>query len=174
MAQNLIQDIDGKIDDKDAYVHAAYERAIGYYRNASRSNKFYYKSYRFLTIFLGALVTLTSSLAATTFVEGISWLDTTLDFAVPIIAAFLTIITGLSQNFQWGSAWRNMMVNKQRLEGERDRFLATEPRKRNHRKELSILNSIILDETQSFFQRVLDSEAVPSETSLADRARYDQ
>ena len=174
MAENIDPDLDGRIDDKDAYVHAAYETAIGYYRNASRSNKFYYKSYRFLTIFLGAIVTLTSSLAATTFVEGIPWLDTVLDFAVPIIAAFLTIITGLSQNFQWGSAWRNMMVNKQRLEGERDRFLATEPRKRNYRKELSILNSIILDETQSFFQRVLDSEAIPSETSLKDRARYDQ
>lgn len=174
MPEIIEQELDGKIDDKDAYVHAAYERAIGYYRNASRSNKFYYKSYRFLTILLGAIVTLTSSLAATAFVESIPWLDTMLDFAVPIIAAFLTIITGLSQNFQWGSAWRNMMVNKQRLEGERDRFLATEPQKRNYRRELSVLNSIILDETQSFFQRVLDSEAIPSETSLANRARYDQ
>jgi hypothetical protein len=168
MAEIIGQDLDGRIDDKDAYVHAAYERAIGYYRNASRSNKFYYKSYRFLTIFLGAIVTLTSSLAATTFVEGIPWLDTTLDFAVPIIAAFLTIITGLSQNFQWGSAWRNMMVNKQRLEGERDRFLATEPRKRDYRKELLILNGIVLAETESFFQRVLDSETYPSKLPPLD------
>ena len=168
MVEIIGQDLDGRIDDKDAYVHAAYERAIGYYRNASRSNKFYYKSYRFLTIFLGAIVTLTSSLAATTFVEGIPWLDTTLDFAVPIIAAFLTIITGLSQNFQWGSAWRNMMVNKQRLEGERDRFLATEPRKRDYRKELLILNGIVLAETESFFQRVLDSETYPSKLPPLD------
>ena len=168
MLENIDQILDGKIDDKDAYVHAAYERAIGYYRNASRSNKFYYKSYRFLTIFLGAVVTLTSSLAATTFVEGIPWLDTTLDFAVPIIAALLTIITGLSQSFQWGSAWRNMMVNKQRLEGERDRFLATEPRRRDYRKELSILNSIVLAETESFFQRVLDSESYPSKLPPLD------
>jgi len=162
MAENIELELDGKIEDKDAYVHAAYERAIGYYRNASRSNKFYYKSYRFLTIFLGALVTLTSSLAATSFVDNIPWLNTTLDFAVPIIAATLTIITGLSQSFQWGSAWRNMMVNKQRLEGERDRFLATEAKRRDYKKELSILNSIVLAETESFFQRVLDSETHPS------------
>lgn len=172
MAENIDQKLDGKIKDKDAYVHAAYESAIGYYRNASRSNKFNYKSYRFLTIILGSLVTLISSLAATAYVGAIPWLDTTLDFAVPIIAAMLTIITGLSQSFQWGSAWRNMMVNKQRLEGERDRFLATDPEKRNYRKELSILNSIVLDETQSFFQRVLDSEAFPAKPSQTDR--YDQ
>lgn len=168
MTENIDQELDGKIDDKDAYVHAAYERAIGYYRNASRSNKFYYKSYRFLTIFLGAFVTLISSLAATAYVESIPWLDTTLNFAVPIIAASLTIITGLSQSFQWGSAWRNMMVNKQRLEGERDRFLATDPTKRNYKKELSILNGIILSETQSFFERVLDSETFPSKHPSSD------
>ena len=174
MAEKMQQDLDGKIEDKDMYVHKAYESAIEYYRNASRSNKFNYKSYRFLTIILGSLVTLISSLAATAYVESIPWLDTIFDFAVPIIAATLTIITGLSQSFQWGSAWRNMMVNKQKLEGERDRFLATDPGKRNYRKELSILNSIVLDETQSFFQRVLDSEAIPSKMSATDRARYDQ
>jgi hypothetical protein len=65
-----------------------------------------------------------------------------------------------------------MMVNKQRLEGERDRFLATDLEKRNYRKELSILNSIVLDETQSFFQRVLDSEALPAKPSQTDR--YDK
>ena len=113
-------------------------------------------------------MTLISSLAATAFVTSIPWLDTTLDFAVPIIAATLTIITGLLQSFQWGSAWRNMMVNKQRLEGEKDRFLATEPEKRNYKKELSILNGIILAETQSFFQRVLDSEISPSKDSQSD------
>lgn len=174
MAEDTDLELDGKIDDKDAYVHAAYEDAIGYYRRASRSNKFSYKGYRFLTILLGSLVTLISSLAATAYVESIPWLDTIFDFAVPIIAATLTIITGLSQSFQWGSAWRNMMVNKQRLEGERDRFLATDPEKRNYRKELSVLNSIILEETQSFFERVLDSEAIPSKTSPRDRNRYDQ
>lgn len=162
MAETMERKLDGKIKDKDAYVHEAYENAIGYYRHASRTNKFNYKSYRFLTIILGALVTLISSLAATKYVESIPWLNTIFDFAVPIIAATLTIITGLSQSFQWGSAWRNMMVNKQRLEGERDRFLATDPEKRNYKKELEILNGIILTETQSFFERVLDSETVPS------------
>ena len=172
MAETADFELDGKIDDKDAYVHTAYESAIAYYRRASRSNKFSYKSYRFLTIFLGSLVTLISSLAATAYVESINWLDTIFDFAVPIIAASLTIITGLSQSFQWGSTWRDMMVNKQRLEGERDRFLATDPEKRNYRKELSILNSILVEETKSFFQRVLDSEAFPSKTPNTDR--YDQ
>lgn len=168
MAEIIEPKLDGKIKDKDAYVHEAYESAIEYYRNASRSNKSNYRSYRFWTIVLGSLVTLISSLAATAYVDSIPWLNTTLDFAVPIIAATLTIITGLSQSFQWGSAWRNMMVNKQRLEGERDRFLATDPEKRNHRKELSILNSIILTETQAFFQRVLDSEISPSKDAQSD------
>ena len=168
MAEITEKEMNGKLEDKDAYVHAAYESAIGYYRKSSRANKFSYRSYRFLTIFLGAFVTLISSLAATSYVESIPWLDTVFNFAVPIIAATLTIITGLSQSFQWGSTWRDMMVNAERLGAERDRFLATEPDKRNYRKELAVLHGLVLEETQAFFQRVLDSEAFPSKSPSPD------
>lgn len=57
-----------------------------------------------------------------------------------------------------------MVINAQRLERERDRFLATDPASRNYIQELQIINEMILDETQVFFQRVLDSEVIPSKT----------
>jgi len=37
MAENIEQKLDGKIEDKDAYVHNAYENAINYYRKSSRN-----------------------------------------------------------------------------------------------------------------------------------------
>jgi hypothetical protein len=75
----------------------------------------------------------------------------------------------LGQNFHWGSTWRDMVVNATRLEKERDRFLATKPEKRNFVKELDILNSIVLEETRNFFQRVLDSEIKPNEIKPKDQ-----
>jgi len=85
-------------------------------------------------------------------------------FAVgtPIIAATLTVINGLGQNFHWGATWRDMVLNGTRLEKERDRFLATKPEDRDLVKELDRLNGIVLDETKNFFQRVLDSEVKPT------------
>jgi len=44
--------------------------------------------------------------------------------ATPVIAATLSIITGLSQSFQWGSTWRDLTVHAQKIVGERDQFLA--------------------------------------------------
>jgi hypothetical protein len=158
MAENAMEKLYGKIEDKDAYVHKAYDDAIGYYRNSSRNTKRSYKLYRFLSIFLGALVTLISSLAATKYVESVPWLNAVFDIGTPVIAASLTIITGLSQSFQWGSTWRDTIVNAQRITAERDRFLATDPQERNYINELETLNGIVLNETQSFFQRVLDSQ----------------
>ena len=54
-----------------------------------------------------------------------------------------------------------MVLNGTRLEKERDRFLATKPEDRDLVKELDRLNTIVLDETRNFFQRVLDSEVKP-------------
>jgi hypothetical protein len=149
---------EGKIVDKDAYVHEAYERAIGYYRNARRTTKRSYKTYRFLSIFLGALLTLISSLAATQYIYGHKTWGPVFAVATPIIAATLSVITGLSQSFQWGSSWRDMSVHAQKITSERDRFLATDPDKRDHAAELQILNGLLLAETESFFQRILDSQ----------------
>jgi Protein of unknown function (DUF4231) len=152
---------DGKIKDLDKYVYQMYYEQIEYYKRSGSYNKKFYKNYRSLTIILGALVTLIASLASSKFVAdvGLEWL---LGIATPLLAAGLTIINGLLQNFQWGATWRDMMVNAQRLEKERDRFLATPVEKRNYKQELTILNDIVLLETHAFFQRVLASEVVPT------------
>jgi hypothetical protein len=158
MSEIMSPKFDGKIVDRDAYVHEAYERAINYYRNARRTTKRSYKTYRFLSIFLGALLTLISSLAATQYVYGHEFWGPIFALATPIIAATLSVITGLSQSFQWGSSWRDMSVHAQKITTERDRFLATDPEKRDHAAELQILNGLLLAETESFFQRILDSQ----------------
>ncbi len=147
----------------DEYVLNQYKNKIDYYWNASRSNKNLFKRYRTSTIILGSLVTLVSSISAAEFVQEPRWLNILFSVATPVIAATLTIISGLGQNFHWGSAWRDMVINATRLEKERDRFLATKPEKRDIEKELDTLNSIVLEETRNFFQRVLDSEIKPKE-----------
>ena len=171
MAENTTIKLDGKIIDKDAYVHEAYEKAINYYRNARRTTKRSYKTYRFLSIFLGALLTLISSLAATQYIDNHPVWHGVFAVATPVIAATLSVITGLSQSFQWGSSWRDMSVHAQRITTERDRFLATDPEKRDHAAELQILNGLLLAETESFFQRILDSK-IGDQTSLS-RSRED-
>lgn len=150
-----------EIDEK--YILDQYKSKIDYYWNASSSNKKSYKRYRSWTIFLGALVTLVSSLSTAEFIQDPPWLRILFAVATPIIAASLTVINGLSQNFHWGSTWRDMVINATRLEKERDRFLATAKKDRDLVQELDTLNSIILEETRNFFQRVLDSEIRPSE-----------
>jgi len=145
----------------ETYVINQYKHKIDYYWSASRSNKNAFKRYRTWTIILGSLVTLVSSISAAEFFQEPEWVKNLFSIATPTIAATLTIISGLGQNFHWGSTWRDMVVNATRLEKERDRFLATKPENRDIEKELDILNSIILEETRNFFQRVLDSEMKP-------------
>ncbi len=145
----------------EQYVLDMYKKKIEYYWGASRSNKKLYKNYRAWTIILGSLVTLVSSISAAAFVQKPDWLRILFEVATPIIAATLTVVSGLGQNFHWGATWRDMVINGTRLEKERDRFLATAVEKRNLQKELDILNGIVLEETRNFFQRVLDSEVKP-------------
>lgn len=149
----------------EQYILKKYEERVNYYWKSSRSNKNSYKRYRSWTIFLGSLVTLVSSISAAEFVQKPEWLRISFAVATPVIAATLTVISGLGQNFHWGSTWRDMVINAVRLEKERDRFLATKKEKRDIEKELDLLNSIVLEETSSFFQRVLDSEIKPREQS---------
>ena len=144
----------------ESYVLKLYQDKIDYYWNASRSNKASYKRYRTWTLVLGAAMTLISSLAAGSLFQGN--LNTFVSILTPVIAATLTVINGLGQNFHWGATWRDMVVNATRLEMERDRFLAT-PQIRDCEKELANLNGIILEETKSFFQRVLESEIKPKD-----------
>lgn len=147
----------------DEYVLNQYESKISYYWGASRSNKNAFKRYRTWTIILGSLVTLVSSISAASFIQDAEMVKNIFSVATPLIAATLTIISGLGQNFHWGSTWRDMVINATRLEKERDRFLATKKDDRDVQKELDILNSIVLEETRNFFQRVLDSEIKPRE-----------
>jgi len=153
-----------KVIDEE-YILNKYKSKIDYYWGASSSNKKSYKRYRSWTIFLGSLVTLVSSISAAEFVQKPEGLRIAFAVATPIIAATLTVINGLGQNFHWGSTWRDMVINATRLEKERDRFLATKKEKRDLEQELDLLNSIVLEETRNFFQRVLDSEIKPKEQS---------
>lgn len=149
------------IDEK--YVVNQYKSKIDYYWVASSSNKKAYKRYRSWSIFLGAMVTLISSLSAAQFIQEVGWLKILFAVLTPSIAATLTVMNGLGQNFHWGAAWRDMVMNATRLEKERDRFLATRAAKRDLEKELDTLNTIVLEETRNFFQRVLDSEVKPDD-----------
>jgi hypothetical protein len=142
-----------------------YEDRVNYYWKASRNNKISYKRYRSWTIFLGSLVTLVSSISAAEFVQKPEWLRISFAVETAMIAGSLTLIMGLGQYFHWGSSWRDMVINAVRLEKERDRFLATKKENRDLERELELLNAIVLEETRSFFQRVLDSEIKPKEQS---------
>ena len=147
----------------EQYILKKYNDRINYYWKASRNNKNSYKRVRFWTVVLGSLVTLVSSLSAAAFFQNPEWVKNLFSIATPIIAATLTVISGLGQSFHWGSTWRDMVINAVRLEKERDRFMATKKEKRNFEKELETLNSIVLEETRNFFQRVLDSEIKPKD-----------
>ena len=147
------------------YVLNQYKSKIDYYWEASSINKKAYKRFRSWSTILGAGVTLISSISAAEFFQSVPWVRVTFAIATPIIAATLTVINGLSQNFHWGAAWRDMVINATRLEKERDRFYATCADKKSFEKDLNIMNSIVLEETTSFFQRVLDSEVRPKDTT---------
>ena len=145
----------------DQYVLERYQTAIDYYLSASKSNKKSYKRTRTITISLGALVTLISSLASASFIANNSYVSIPLAIITPVCAAILTIVGGLANSFYWGATWRDMMINAANLEKERDDYIATKPDKRDVKKELEKLNGLILNETDRFFQRVLDSEVIP-------------
>jgi len=154
-----------KEETLDEYVKRTYKEKIDYYWKASSTNKKNFKRYRYWTTILGSLVTLVASLTTSEFIQSDEILATLFTVSTPILAAILTVISGISQNFQWGATWRDMVVNAQRLQKERDRFLATAPADHNHVQELQIINETVLDETQTFFQRVLDSEVIPARTA---------
>lgn len=140
------------------YVIKRYEDSINYYWKNGGINKRTYRRNRVLIIVLGALVTLLSSMLSASFIEDNPLLKTTFAVVTPASAALLTIISGLTQSFQSGAAWRDMVLNAERLEKERDRYLATPEAARNYRRELNTLNTIIVNESTAFFKRILDSE----------------
>ncbi len=137
------------------YVLERYGNAVSYYWKASRLNKRAYKLTRSLTVVLGAVVTLLASLASASFIDSSPFWKAGFAVATPVLAAILTILVGFSQAFQWGPAWRDMVLNAQRLEKERDRFYVTKPEERDPLKEVATLNEMVIAETETFFQRIL-------------------
>jgi len=133
-----------------------YQERIKYYSKASQNNKRAYKTARYLTVVLGALVTLLASLSSAYFIRG-TWLETGSDVLTPLLAAGLAIVGGFSQNFQWGAAWSDMVIAAERLETERNRIAATLPGQIDAVKETALLDEIVMDETKAFFQRLFGS-----------------
>ena len=135
------------------YVLKRYEDSIQYYWKASALNRRLYKWSRYLVVVFGAIVTLLASIASSSLISGT--LATTVAIATPLLAAVLTIIGGLSQSFQWGAAWQEMVLAAERLERERDRIIVS--RNSDPTKDLEILHSLILQESEGFFTRILGS-----------------
>ena len=141
--------------DMNKYISDRYETAINYYWAASRSNKAWYKTTRSLTIIFGALVTLIASLTSSEIIIQFEFTKTLFSIGTPVLAATLTIIAGFSQSFQYGSAWQNMVLTAQQLQKEYDNYLVTPPNERDYLKESNKLNSYVINETESFFERIL-------------------
>lgn len=144
-------------ESMEHYILERYKNAIDYYWKASRNNKRAYKLTRSLTVILGELVTLIASLSSANFINSIRLLDTLFAIAAPVLAAVLTIVAGFAQTFHWGAARKDMVLNAQRLEKERDQFNVAKPEERDFAKELEVLNDLVITETQNFFQRILGS-----------------
>lgn len=140
-----------------------YDESIGYYWKRSKYNKHSYKVTRYLLIFLGAIVTLVSSLSAANFMTG----KVAVAFAVltPILAASMAIVSGVSQAFQWGAAWSDGVISATRLKKERDRISVTPPDKLDAVKELALLDDLLLAETEGFFQRLFGTGGPVKSTS---------
>ena len=135
-----------------AYVLERYNEAIRYYWKASALNRRLYKWSRYLVVVLGAVVTLLASIGSSSSMTG-NW-STAVAIATPLVAAVLTIIGGLSQSFQWGAAWQEMVLAAERLERERDRIMVT---RSDPAKDLEMLHSLVLQESEGFFTRILGS-----------------
>ena len=143
-------------DSNYSFVLDRYNDKIKYYWKAATTNKRAYKLSRIVTVILGALVTLISSLTSADFIISVPWLKITFAIATPLFAAVLTISGGFAQSFHWGATWSDMVLNAERLEKEYDRVKITKPENIDLAKEVELLNEIVITETQSFFQRVLD------------------
>jgi hypothetical protein len=131
-----------------------YQERIKYYSKASQNNKRAYKTARYLTVVLGALVTLLASLSSAYFIRG-TWLETGFDILTPLLAAGLAVVGGFSQNFQWGATWSDMRIAAERLATERDRISVTPPGQIDAVKETALLDAMVMEETKVFFQRLV-------------------
>jgi len=134
-----------------------YDQRIKYYWQASQYNKRSYKVTRYLTVLLGAVVTLTASLSSADFIKNSNPLALLFALLTPLLAASMAIVGGISQAFQWGAAWSDMVITATRLEKERDRIAVTPAQQLDPVKEMGLLDDLVLSETQGFFQRLFGS-----------------
>jgi nanoRNase/pAp phosphatase (c-di-AMP/oligoRNAs hydrolase) len=148
-------------NEKDQLIQQRYQKAIGYYWTASKFNKRWYKLTRSLTVIFGALVTLIASLTSSEIITGHAVIENLFALGTPVLAALLTIIAGFSQSFQWGSTWQNMVITAQELQMEYDKYLVTAEAERNYLEEAEKLNTYVITESQSFFEKMLGS-AMPT------------
>ena len=160
IAQRALNPIDDEEGARE-YVISRYNTAIQYYWKASRLNRRLYKWTRYLVVVFGAVVTLLASVSSSSIITG-RW-STAVAVATPLVAAVLTIVGGLSQSFQWGAAWQEMVLTAEQLERERDRIIVT---RSDPASDLEILNSLVLRESEGFFTRILGSvQPKPRRTS---------
>ena len=152
-------------DDPKVIVMARYDDAISYYWAASKSNKRLYKLTRYLTIALGAFVTLISSLQSAEFIKTAN-LVTVFAVLTPLLAATLAIVGGVSQAFQWGATWSDMTMTATKLQKERDRLSVMQATQIDAAKEMEFVDDLIISETQGFFQRLFGSSGT---TKAADK-----
>lgn len=151
-----------------------YDDQIDWYWKNSGQQKARFIRSRFAILVLGALVTLIASLAAASFVENSEFWDNVFKIATPVLAAVLAVLTGLSQTFQWGAAWREFNLSAMSLEKERDRILLTPPYRIDAVEEISKFNDLVIEETRRYFERVTGAtrvaqieERVTAETKAA-------
>lgn len=143
-------------DEAKSQILESYKKRIEYYWNASNYNKRSYKTTRYLLIILGALVTLVASLSSADFIKS-GPLAIVFSVGTPLLAATMAIVGGISQAFQWGAAWSDMVITATRLEKERDRISVTPASQLDPIKEMALLDDTVLTETQGFFQRLFGS-----------------
>ena len=159
-------------EQRNQYVLQQYKQRIDYYWNASRANKNGYKYSRYLIIILGSVVTLITSLTASTVIESLG-LDEFLQILAPILAACLTILGGFSQNFHWGSAWREMVLTAMELERMYHKLRITPDEQRDPVNEMEQLHELILAEGKNFFDRLVgvsSQEEIQKLEALTKRA----
>lgn len=137
------------------FVIKKYRGAIAYYWRSANRNKNAFRRTRLATIVLGSVVTLFASLGSSTvFTSHEKW-ATVIMLGTPVLAALLTILSALSQTFQWEAAWRENVLTAEHMEKEHDRVVVSDVDKVDSKKELDRLNGLILDESADFFDRIL-------------------
>jgi len=140
------------------YVSKTYDEIAQYYINATEENRKRYDIVRIWTIILGASVTLMASLSAADFIKNVNNLTTIFTITTAVLAAILTILNGLNQSFHWRENWGDLNIFAQRIKIERDRFLSTKPANRDYKKELVLLNTLILEQSTQITKGVLSTK----------------